>query len=146
MVATVGLRSQLEERTVPPDAHAHGKAALNVLPDFDDRVLDGLTLVFDQVFEPPVLPVATIELREEGEPVLLTVRDLVEDLLHLGGELEVDEVTEVRAEQVRDRERGVAGDQRLPLPRDVPAALNGRHGRGVRRRTPDAFLLEPLDE
>ena len=40
--------------------------------------------------------VAAIELSDEVEPLALAARDLVEVFLHLRGELDVDEIAEVR--------------------------------------------------
>ena len=93
-----------------------------------------------------VLAVAAIELADEIEPVLFAVGDLVEDLLHLGGEAEIDILAEVLAQQPRHRKRREARDQRLALPRHVPAPLNGPDRGRVRRRAADALLFEPLDQ
>ena len=83
--------------------------------ELDDRVVDRLALVLDEVLEAAMLLVAAIELGEELEPVLLAVRDLVEDLFHLRGEADVDVVAEVIAQQPRDGKRGEARHQRLAL-------------------------------
>ncbi len=93
-----------------------------------------------------MLAVAAVERGDEVEPVLLAVGDLVEDLFHLGGEADVDVVGEVLAQQAGHRKRGEARHQRLALPRDVAAALDGGHGRRVGGRPADAFFLQPLHQ
>src|SRR5688572_32951709 len=93
-----------------------------------------------------LLLVAVIELAEELEPVLLAVRNLIENFFHLRGEADVDVVAEVIAQQSRHGKRGKARDQGLPLARHVTTALDRRDRRGIRRRTADALLFEPLDE
>ena len=112
----------------------------------DHRVVDRLLLALDDGLEAGVLAVAAVERADEVEPVLLAVGDLVEDLLHLGGEADVDVVGEVLAQQPRDGKRREARHQRLALARDVAAALDGGDRRRVGRRPADAFFLEPLDQ
>ena len=43
--------------------------------------------------------VAAIELLDEVEPLALAARDLIEVLFHLRGELDVDEIAEMLAQQ-----------------------------------------------
>ena len=47
-----------------------------------------------------MLLVAAIELSEELDPLALAAGDLVEVLFHLGGEIDLDEVAEVLAQQL----------------------------------------------
>ena len=90
--------------------------------------------------------VAAIELLDEVEPLALAARDLVEVLLHLRGELDVDEIAEMLAQQPRDRERGEARHERLALAEHVAAALDRADRRRVGRRPADADPLELLDQ
>ena len=146
--AAVVLIAELQERAVAADAHADRQVAFRIAAELDDRVLDRLALVFDQVLEAGVflLLVAAIELGKELQPVALAVRDLIEDLFHFGGEADVHVIGEVIAQQARDRERREARHERLALTGNVAAPLDRRHRRRVGRRPADAFFLEPLHE
>ena len=93
-----------------------------------------------------MLLVSAVELADEIEPVPLAAGNLIEVLFHLGGELDVDEIAEVTAQQARDRKRRETGHERLALPEDVAAALDGPDRRRVGRRAADAEPLELLDE
>ena len=107
----------------------------------DDGIADLLPLVLDEILEPVMLAVAAIELADEIQPVLLAVGDLVEDLLHFGGESDVHVVAEVLTQQARHGERREARHERLALTRHVAAPLNRGDGRRIRRRPSDALLL-----
>src|SRR5687767_870872 len=89
---------------------------------------------------------AEVELLQELVRLALAARDLVKVLFHLRGEVGLDEVAEVVAQQLRHRERREAGHQRFALADDVAAADNRRNRRRVRRRSADPQALELLDE
>src|SRR6185436_5294482 len=86
------------------------------------------------------------ELPQERDPLALTTRDLVQVLLHLRGEVGLDEVPEVVAQQLRDRERREAGHERLSLTEHVAATHDGRNRRRERRWPADAETFQLLDE
>ena len=115
-------------------------------PDIDQRILGALLGLLDRFFEAAVMLVAAVELADEIEPLALAARDLIEVFLHLGGELDVDEIAEMLAQQPGDRERREARHERLALPEHVAAALDGADRRGEGRRTADADPLELLDQ
>ena len=86
---------------------------------------------------------------EAAEPrlgLLGTGGDLVEVVLHLGGEGVVDEVGEVALHDVDHREGGERRHERRTLLPDVAAVLDGADDRCVGRRTPHAEFLEAFDE
>ena len=91
-------------------------------------------------------PVAVVELADEVDPLAFAARDLVEVLFHLRREADVDEIAEMLAQKLRDRERGEARHERLALPEHVAPADDRGDGRRVRRRPADAGPLELLDE
>ena len=90
--------------------------------------------------------VAEVELAQPGLEVLTALGDLVELVLHRGGELVVHEVGEVVLEQVHDRERSKRRHQGLALLPHVAAPVDRLHDRGVGRGSTDAQVLELLDE
>ncbi len=92
------------------------------------------------------MPVASVELPDEVEPLALAARDLVEVLLHLRREGHVDEIAEVPAEQTGHGKGGEARDQRFALPEDVATALDCPNRRRVSGRPADAQPLQLLDE
>ena len=86
---------------------------------------------------------------EAAEPrlgLLGTGGDLVEVVLHLGGEGVVDEVGEVAFHDVDHREGGERRHEGRTLLPDVAAVLDGADDRCVGRRTPNAEFLEAFDE
>ncbi len=95
----------------------------------------------------PAHPVgAVVELRQLGVAVLVAAGDLVEDVLHLRGELVGDEAGEVLLQQPDHRERQPGRHQRGALLVDVAAVEDRADDRGVRRRSADLALLELLDQ
>src|SRR5207253_630183 len=80
------------------------------------------------------------------EAVLRAVADLVELLLHAGGELVVDEVVEVAVEELHDREGREGRDQRGALLEAVVAREDRLDDRRVRARAADPAGLELPDE
>ena len=87
-----------------------------------------------------------VELAQQRHPGALAAGDLVELLLHPGGELEVDEVAEVLDEQVGHDLADRLRPQPSLLDADVAAIDDRRDRRRVRRRPADAVLLERLDQ
>ena len=95
---------------------------------------------------PRCFSVAVVELAEELDRLALAARDLVEVLLHLRGEVGLDEVAEMLAQQLRHGERGEARHERLALPEHVAAADDRGDRRRERRRPADAEPLQLLDQ
>src|SRR5882762_2021065 len=88
-----------------------------------------------------------VELPHRVDPLALALLDLVEVVFHLGGELDVHDVLEVRDELVGDGHAELGRGQRAPLAVHVAAIVDDRaEDRGVRRGPPDPELLERLDE
>src|ERR671925_57627 len=86
------------------------------------------------------------ELLQYARAFRLTLGDLVELLLHLGREVHVDDLGEVLDELVGDDLGDVLGVETAILQPDVSTVLDRRDDRRVRRRAPDAELLERLHE
>ena len=76
----------------------------------------------------------------------MAVGDLVEHVLHGGGELVGDLAREVLLQQPDHRERQPRRHQRGALLVDVAAVEDGADDRGVRRRAADLAVLELLDQ
>src|SRR5262245_7164354 len=93
-----------------------------------------------------LLLVAVVELPQELDPLALAPRNLVEVFLHFGGEVRLDEVAEMIAQQCGYGERGEAGYQGLALPEDVSAANDGGNRRRKGGRPADTESLQFLDE
>ena len=89
---------------------------------------------------------AEVELRQPRLHVGRARGDVVELLLHAGGERVVHQVGEVLLEQGDDGEGREARHQCRALLPDVATVLHRRDDRRVRRRTADAELLEALDQ
>src|SRR5207247_763313 len=138
--------AHLKERPVPPDAHPDRFARVRVDADVDQRIVGALLGLLDRFLESAVVAIAAIELADEIEPLALAARDLIEIFLHLRGELDVDEIAEVREQQPRDGERRETRHERLALPEDVAAPLDRPDRRRVGGRTSDPEPLEFLDE
>src|SRR5262249_31023816 len=98
------------------------------------------------IFEAAVMPIASIELPDEVEPLPFAAGDLIQILFHLRGERDVDQIAEMRAQQTRDGERGETGHQRFALTEDVAAPLDRANRRRVGRRPADPEALELLNE
>ena len=85
-----------------------------------------------------------IELGEPFATGLIAVRDLVETVLHICGELVVHVLGELRLEQPGHGEGEPAGDQRTPALVHIPAVDDRRDDVRVRRRTADLLGLQGL--
>ena len=88
----------------------------------------------------------TVELLEHRDLAQVALGDVVELPLHVGGEGDVDHVGEVLDQLVGHDLARIGGLEPLLLERHVLAALDRLDDRGVRRRPPDAELLERLHE
>ncbi len=86
------------------------------------------------------------EIAQQRLPVDLAVRNLVELLFEIGGEIVADVFGEKRLEEGCDDPSLVLGIEPLLLDPHVVAILEDRNGRGVGRGAADAELLHPLDE
>ena len=90
------------------------------------------------------------ELGPEGAhhrpPVGLPGRDLVELLLHGGGEAGVHILVEEAHQEGRDHPPEILGDEAPLLERDVFQVLQPLQDRGIGGRPPDAEFLQPLDQ
>jgi hypothetical protein len=102
--------------------------------------LELLALLGDAVAE------RRVEVAQEWHPLAFTAGDLVELLLHSGGEGKVDVVAEVFNEEVGDDVAHQLGAETTLLDPDIAAVLDRRDRRRIRGRPPDAVLLERLDE
>ena len=100
----------------------------------------------DQRLEPVDVAGAEVELGQLGVAVATAGRDLVEDVLHAGGELVGDLPREVLLQQPDHRERQPGGHQRGALLVDVAAVEDRADDRGVRRRAADLPLLQLTDQ
>ena len=98
------------------------------------------------VLRPDDVAGAVVELPELGGPVGATARDLVEDVLHVGGELVGHLPREVLLQQPDDREGQPGRHQRGALLVDVAAVEDRADDRGVGRRAADLAVLELLDQ
>ena len=87
-----------------------------------------------------------VELVEHLDLAELALGDVVELLLHVAGEVDVDDVGEVLDQLVGDDVADVLGLEPAVLEPHVPAVLDRRDDRRVGRRPADALLLELLDE
>ena len=72
--------------------------------------------------------------------------DLVEVRLHVGGELQIDDVAEILLHHLGHDDAKIRRAQVTPLLDDIVAAENGRDRRRVRGRTADALFLHGADE
>src|SRR5918992_982085 len=88
----------------------------------------------------------TEELVENLDPPDLPLGDVVELLLHVGGELVVHHLGKPFQEQIDHHDPDVLGEQPAFLDADVVAVLEVRDRRGVRRRPADPSLLQRLHE
>src|SRR5205085_8822814 len=99
----------------------------------------------DQLVKAPSA-IAEVEAAQPLDAVLVARRDLVEVVLHRGGEVVVDEPAEVLLEQADDGEGEEGGDEgRAPL-EDVAAVEDRAEDRGVGGRPTDTELLERAHE
>ena len=137
-----------DEEPVPPQpllqAARRGPALLDaagtVLVELLDEALELLLRAFERVGE------RNVELAQHLHALQIALGDLVEVLLHLGREVHVHDVGEVLDELVGDDLADVVGEEASILEPDVPAVLDRRDDRGVRRWPSDAELLQRLDE
>ncbi len=103
-------------------------------------------LALHQLVEALVVALAEEEALEVGAAPGLAAGDLVEIVLHAGGEVVVHQVVEVALEEPGHLERLEGRDQRGALLPDVAALLDHADDGGVGRGTADAALLEPLHQ
>ncbi len=142
-VALVVGAFQVGPVTTDPQHDAAVRAA-----DRERRELLGVDVaeLGDQGVQPGHGVGAVVELLQLADAVGLTRGDLVEDVLHLRGELVVDLPGEVLLQQPDDGERDPGRHQRRALLVDVPAVDDRADDRGVRRRAADLAVLELLDQ
>ena len=128
-------------------AHAQGDPAVGAA-DREGRELLGVDVaeLGDQLLEALDLAAAEVELGQLGVAVAPAAGDLVEHVLHAGGELVGHQPREVLLQQPDHRERQPGRDERGPLLVDVAAVEDGADDRGVRRGPADLALLELLDQ
>ncbi len=93
-----------------------------------------------------VRAVAEVEAPQPRHGLRLAARDAVEVVLHLGGEVVVDEPAEVLLQQVDHGEGQEGRHQRRALLEDVAAVEDGADDRRVRRRAADLALFQLLDQ
>ncbi len=103
-------------------------------------------LSLHQLVEPFVVAGAEEETLEVGAALGPAARDLVEVVLHPGGEVVVHQVVEVSLEQTGDLEGLEGRHEGRPLLPDVAPLLDRADDRGVGRGPADAALLEPLHQ
>ena len=72
--------------------------------------------------------------------------DLVEIRLHIGGELQIDDVAEIFLHHLSHDDAKICRAQVAPLLDDIVAAEDGRDRRRIRGRTADALFLHGADE
>ena len=89
---------------------------------------------------------AEVEPGQPRHPLGLAAGDVVERVLHLGGERVVDQLGEVQHEQVDDREGEERGHQRGALLEHVAPVKDRADDRRVGRRAADLPVLELLDQ
>ncbi len=87
-----------------------------------------------------------VERAQEVQRRGVATGDVVEFVLHRGGEVEVHQPREMLLEQPDHGERQERRDQRLVALAHVPAVLDRLHDRGVRRGPPDAQFFQGLDQ
>ncbi len=136
----------LHVRSVPPDAELDALADRHRVDAARVDVAEVRHEVAQALGVLALRGVAEVELGEPRDAVAAPGGDLVEVGLHARGEVVVDEPVEVLLEQPHDGEREPARHERLPARQHVPAVLDRRDRRGVRRRPPDPELLERLDQ
>ncbi|MPM17748.1 hypothetical protein SDC9_64147 [bioreactor metagenome] len=141
----------LHVRAVATDAHHD--AGVHVA-DREGRQRPGVDVaeLVDQIVQAGVVEVvgarltAPVEVVQHLEPLGLAAGDLVEVLLHLGGEGVVDQLGEVLLQQPGDGEGEPGRHQGGALLEHVVAAGDGPDDRRVRRRPADLELLELGDQ
>src|SRR3954471_22146206 len=90
--------------------------------------------------------VPEVEAAEPFDTLLVARRDLVEIVLHRGGEVVVHQPAEVLLEQSNDREGEEGGHERGAPLEDVTAVEDRAEDRGIGGRAADAELLEGAHE
>jgi hypothetical protein len=86
------------------------------------------------------------ELLHQRHPRFLAARHRIELVLELGGEVVVDVLREVAAEEIGDRAAHVGRTEAAAFHLDVLAEQQRLDDRGVGGRTADAVFLERLDQ
>ena len=89
---------------------------------------------------------AVVKAAQHGAVIGPAVLDLVELILHRGGELDVDDVVELVDHQVGDGDAEARRAQAAPVLDDVFAVEDDRDGRGIGARPADAALLHRPDQ
>src|SRR6185437_7918808 len=89
---------------------------------------------------------ALVELGQGIGPTFPPLFDLVELFLHAGGILQLEDVLEIRGQELVDHGAELGGMELAAGLGDVAAVLNGGKDGGVGGRAADALLLEFLDE
>ena len=147
----LGVRALREARTGEELAEAAGLddhvAAAFLADHVCDLVLDldALALKVDLgLFQCILKPV--VEVVQQLDIVQLARFDLVELLLHVGGELVVRDRLELVDQQAGHALAERRGAQRLVLLGDIVAVEDGRDGRRIGGRTADAAFLHRADE
>ena len=87
-----------------------------------------------------------VELVEHLDHLFLGGSDVVELVLHVGGELQVEDLGEVLDQQVGDRHAQVGGEEAPLLLLDVAAVLDRLDDRRVGAGPADGLLFEGLDQ
>ena len=105
--------------------------------------VDALDALLDALDDPVAAEVEVMQVRRADA---LSGGDVVEDRLHAGGELGVDEAPELMLEEGGRREGREGRHELLALLAGVAARLDGVDDAGVRARSADAFALEQLHQ
>src|SRR3990170_2420412 len=143
-VSAPGVIPACEELPLPPEPDHHLPAARRagdprgdeLFLELGHRALRALELLRER-------PVEIVERPGHLAPPLL---DLVELLLHPGGEGDIHHVRKGFLEELRDDPAEFRGEKLPVLHPDVSAVPDRLDDRGVRGRPPDPLLLQLLDE
>ncbi len=138
------LVAALQVRAVPADAHDDVRA--RDLDRVDLARVDLVEVVGDERVQALLVAASAVEAAEPVDPVLVALGDPVEVVLHARREVVVDEAAEVLLEQLRDGEREERRHERRALLEHVATVEDRPQDRRVRRRAPDAPVLERLHE
>ena len=90
--------------------------------------------------------IALVEPLEVRQPLNLSVRDLIQGVLHPGGEAGVHQIGEVLLQQSGHGKGRETRRQGIPLQRGVTAIHDRADDRGVRGRAADPLLLQHLHQ
>ena len=130
-------------------AHAHGDrvAGLGVVAQPDRGELDLRQLVLDAPLEAVAeVAAAAEEGAQEVHPVHGAVGDVVQRVLHAGGEADVHVVAEMAAQEVGDGHAHEGWHEGVALLGHVVALLDGGDDGGVGAGAADPLLLQLLDQ